>query len=134
MLQCEKCRLGTDGMSLGLCPLVLTKRAINLATRRLYSIQKNPEGLVPDKQIEKKPRLSNASKLPATERVHLPPTSEWRTHFSPRNILVRERVSIKNPETAAQVAQSFVPTGSEQKIVIEAYPGRSNSLLIRHTC
>ncbi|KAG2750325.1 S-adenosyl-L-methionine-dependent methyltransferase [Suillus brevipes Sb2] len=36
---------------------------------------------------------------------------------------LKSRISIANPETAALVANSFVPSGSRDKVIVEAYPG-----------
>ncbi|KAH7923740.1 S-adenosyl-L-methionine-dependent methyltransferase [Leucogyrophana mollusca] len=53
----------------------------------------------------------------------LPPASEWRKAFPSGGAAVKDRVSIRNPATAMLVANSFVPPGSEGKVIIEAYPG-----------
>ncbi|KII92368.1 hypothetical protein PLICRDRAFT_695743 [Plicaturopsis crispa FD-325 SS-3] len=54
----------------------------------------------------------------------LPPPEEWRAYFpTSSSISLRDRVSIKNPESAARVAHSFINTTSHGKTVIEAYPG-----------
>ncbi|KAG9312882.1 S-adenosyl-L-methionine-dependent methyltransferase [Chiua virens] len=37
--------------------------------------------------------------------------------------LVKHHVSLRNPETAAQVADAFVPPGTKDKVIIEAFPG-----------
>ncbi|KAF8902639.1 ribosomal RNA adenine dimethylase-domain-containing protein [Mucidula mucida] len=54
--------------------------------------------------------------------VALPPPEEWGskwryTHGS------SHRVSVANPKTAAKIAEAFVPKGSKDKIIIEAYAG-----------
>jgi transcription factor 1 len=41
---------------------------------------------------------------------------------------LKSRISIANPETAALVADSFVPGGSRDKVIIEAYPGEDTNI------
>lgn len=52
----------------------------------------------------------------------LPPIMEWRKHFT-STLESNHRISIRNPETAAAMADAFVPEGSHGKVVIEAFPG-----------
>lgn len=63
----------------------------------------------------------------------LPPPAEWRSLFASHTNFSKERVSVCNPETAARIAESFLcgesPTAGEGKIIIEAFPGKSFSLL-----
>lgn len=37
--------------------------------------------------------------------------------------LVKHHVCLRNSETAAKVAEAFVPAGTKDKVVIEAFPG-----------
>ncbi|KAG5651167.1 hypothetical protein H0H81_009631 [Sphagnurus paluster] len=61
--------------------------------------------------------------LSSTEsKRDLPPESEWRKYFPPV-LRVNHRVSIRNAETAAKLADAFIPEGSEGKVIIEAFPG-----------
>lgn len=55
----------------------------------------------------------------------LPEQSEWRTVFNPAQVGVRERISIRNPDTAALLAKNFLSWTKvkEPRIVIEAFPG-----------
>ncbi|KAF5393355.1 hypothetical protein D9757_000545 [Collybiopsis confluens] len=55
------------------------------------------------------------------DKTNLPPREDWREIFS--WVPVNDRVSISNAETAALVAESFVPEGSKDQVVIEAFPG-----------
>jgi transcription factor 1 len=59
--------------------------------------------------------------------LSLPDPGHWGTHFPSRAINVRERVSIRNPQTAAELVNAFLNSDdtrtSEPKVVIEAYPG-----------
>ncbi|TFK74052.1 S-adenosyl-L-methionine-dependent methyltransferase [Pluteus cervinus] len=56
-----------------------------------------------------------------TPEARLPPIDTWRKLFP--STTVHQRVSIRNPETAQSVANAFIPEGSRDKVVIEAYPG-----------
>ncbi|OSX66405.1 hypothetical protein POSPLADRAFT_1177873 [Postia placenta MAD-698-R-SB12] len=57
----------------------------------------------------------------------LPPLSEWKTLFGSSATIVRDRVSVKSPETARSIVQSFVsgqsPAAGQGKIIVEAFPG-----------
>ncbi|KAJ7072347.1 S-adenosyl-L-methionine-dependent methyltransferase [Mycena amicta] len=53
----------------------------------------------------------------------LPAHALWRQTFPTNSRFVLHRVSLANPNTAALVANAFVPKGSRDKIVIEAFPG-----------
>jgi hypothetical protein len=55
-------------------------------------------------------------------KVDLPPITEWRKHF-PSTLETNHRVSIRNPDTAAIMADAFVPEGSKDKVIIESFPG-----------
>ena len=54
--------------------------------------------------------------------LHLPPEDQWRKIF-PLTSLVSHRTSLKNQDTANAIADAFVPKGSRDKVIIEAYPG-----------
>ncbi|RDB16929.1 Mitochondrial transcription factor 1 [Hypsizygus marmoreus] len=56
------------------------------------------------------------------EKVHLPPEHEWRKHF-PLYVSVNHRVSIRHAPTAKKIAEAFVPEGSKDKVIVEAFPG-----------
>ncbi|KAH7914119.1 S-adenosyl-L-methionine-dependent methyltransferase [Hygrophoropsis aurantiaca] len=85
------------------------------------------EGEPPKVRAPKRTVLSASS--PSTpvynpgNKLELPPASEWRRIFPSSPAAVKDRISIRNPETAALIADSFVPAGSEGKVIIEAYPG-----------
>ncbi|KAH8083761.1 S-adenosyl-L-methionine-dependent methyltransferase [Cristinia sonorae] len=57
----------------------------------------------------------------------LPPLDEWRTTFSPHTVAERDRVSIRNPESALTLANSYLSDKSiaagDEKVIIEAFPG-----------
>lgn len=66
--------------------------------------------------------LNHYSTLPP-----LPPIDKWLSHFSFAPPAVRDRVSIRVPESAIRVAHSFInskrtSTGNP-KVIIEAFPG-----------
>jgi transcription factor 1 len=68
--------------------------------------------------------LKHYSSLPP-----LPPLGDWLSHFPYAPIVVRDRISIRDPLSAIHVAHSFVDakktsTGNP-KTVIEAFPGAS---------
>jgi hypothetical protein len=57
----------------------------------------------------------------------LPPVDEWLSHFPYAPPVVRDRISIRIPESAIRVAHSFMnskrtSTGNP-KVIIEAFPG-----------
>ncbi|TFY70882.1 hypothetical protein EVG20_g2110 [Dentipellis fragilis] len=63
----------------------------------------------------------------AAHSALLPPLDEWRTYFHTTPSAARDRISIRNPESASQVARGFL-TGkrtrtNQPKIVVEAFPG-----------
>lgn len=41
---------------------------------------------------------------------------------------VKHHVCLRNSETAAKVAEAFVPAGTKDKVIIEAFPGTTNFL------
>jgi hypothetical protein len=66
--------------------------------------------------------LSHYSSLPL-----LPPIDKWLSHFTYTSPVVRDRISIRTPESAIRVAQSFISskktsTGNP-KVIVEAFPG-----------
>ena len=54
--------------------------------------------------------------------LHLPPEDQWRKIF-PLTSLVSHRTSVKSLDTANAIADAFVPKGSKDKVIVEAYPG-----------
>ncbi|KAG1807691.1 S-adenosyl-L-methionine-dependent methyltransferase [Suillus subaureus] len=71
----------------------------------------------------RKPKTRKANIPLPINRFDLPPRSKWRNYFPTSGMAFKSRISIANPETAALVAESFVPSGSRDKVIIEAYPG-----------
>lgn len=87
-----------------------------------------PDGVTPAPapKIPRKGRQPTIPKVPPTDpnkRLNLPDPEEWRSFFPPQKY--RDRISVSNPDTAARLADAFVPAGSRDKVVIEAFPGES---------
>ncbi|KAG0700711.1 S-adenosyl-L-methionine-dependent methyltransferase, partial [Suillus ampliporus] len=126
----------------------LLRRPFSTSIRCPYRIKNIPEDIVENasttqprkggrpKDIQGiediKPKASKAVRKPKARkgnislpvnRLDLPPRSEWRNYFPTGGMTLKNRISIANPETAALVADSFVPSGSRNKVIIEAYPG-----------
>ncbi|KAK7692605.1 hypothetical protein QCA50_004237 [Cerrena zonata] len=57
----------------------------------------------------------------------LPPEDEWRTRFPSSVVAVRDRVSVRVPDTASLLAEGFLEGKSiaagDNKVIIEVYPG-----------
>jgi hypothetical protein len=66
--------------------------------------------------------LAHYSSLPP-----LPPTKDWVSHFSFTSTHLRDRVSIRTPESAINVAHSFIDSkktfAGSPKVIVEAFPG-----------
>jgi hypothetical protein len=60
--------------------------------------------------------------LPKVVGWDLPPLNLWRKYF-PLDKSSLHRSVIRNPDTAAMLADAFVPEGSKDKIIIDACPG-----------
>ena len=58
----------------------------------------------------------------------LPPEYEWRSRFPYTAVAVRDRISVRNPDTASILAEGFLTKKSiaagKNKVIIEAYPGK----------
>ncbi|KAF8658323.1 hypothetical protein AX16_002091 [Volvariella volvacea WC 439] len=52
----------------------------------------------------------------------LPSVDEWKKYI-PVTHATKFRVSLRKPETADMVAEAFVPNGSRDKVIVEAFPG-----------
>jgi len=64
------------------------------------------------------------------DKTQLPPRDEWRAHFATNGELMK-RYTLRNPETARKLAETLVPEGSKDKIIIEANPGSQRRTLFR---
>ena len=65
-------------------------------------------------------RLKNAPIFPPG--WDLPPLDEWRSYFPVSKDTLAKAV-VRKPESAALMAEAFVPEGSRDKIIIDASPG-----------
>lgn len=126
----------------------LLRRAFSTSIRCSYRTKDIPEDIVANtlattqqskrgrpKNIQdngEKPKVDRRRRksvsLPVN-RLDLPPPSQWIDYFPTGGIALKGRISLANPETAALVADSFVPNGSRDKVIIEAYPGEDTSIL-----
>ncbi|EAU91159.1 hypothetical protein CC1G_03327 [Coprinopsis cinerea okayama7 len=57
--------------------------------------------------------------------VNLPAPEKWAESFNVKLSTkpLSGRISVSNPETADKLANAFVPEGSKDKVIVEAYPG-----------
>ena len=80
-----------------------------------------------EKEKEKEAKRGKASLrpgevLPEVPAGELPPIDLWRKYFLTEKAS-SQRCVVRKPETAAMLADIFVPEGSKDKIIIEASPG-----------
>lgn len=57
------------------------------------------------------------------DRLELPPIQEWRSAFGPIQGDLKGRIVVHNAQSAAAMAEGFVPAGCKDQVVIEAFPG-----------
>ncbi|PPQ99759.1 hypothetical protein CVT24_009662 [Panaeolus cyanescens] len=67
-------------------------------------------------------QIQSEDYVPDMNKLELPPIDDWRPHF-PWSKEIAMRASVRNPDTAAMLAEAFLPKGSKDKVVIEANPG-----------
>jgi mitochondrial transcription factor 1 len=79
-------------------------------------------------KVDRRRRAKNKLSLPA-DRLELPPLLQWLDYFPTGGMALKGRISIANPDTAALVADSFVPHGSRDKVIVEAYPGEDTDII-----
>jgi hypothetical protein len=53
----------------------------------------------------------------------LPAQEEWKKIFHSQGPQLRDRVYVRNPVTAAELADAFVPEGERDRVIVEAFPG-----------
>jgi hypothetical protein len=75
--------------------------------------------------------LNRYSSLPP-----LPPIEKWLSHFPYSSVSLRDRISLRTPETAISVAHSFInskktSTGNP-KVIVEAFPGVRCLKVLKH--
>lgn len=78
----------------------------------------------PTRVVRKRIKKIEAPVLPG-ERLVLPEQDLWRGLFPP--IKNKDRISLSNPATAAAIAEAYVPAGSRDQVIIEAFPGELKS-------
>jgi hypothetical protein len=100
---------------------------LSMSARSLISLTRNFTTTCPHRYKAKAPvspsKASRRVGRSPDSKIDLPPISHWDTCFPQKNSAIRDRVSVRNPKTAAAIAESFVPKGSCAKIVLEAFPG-----------
>lgn len=108
--------------------------------RRSRAVKVKPPSSEDDSASSKLGRPAHATEeykagtLPKLPFGELPPPEDWRKYFPLSFGVGGQRVSLSNAETAAKVAESFVPAGSKDKVIIEAFPGMSSSNLHLWNC
>ncbi|KDR75021.1 hypothetical protein GALMADRAFT_98120 [Galerina marginata CBS 339.88] len=110
----ELSRSITPSPSFPRCRFAAKLRKTRLPTRA----KAIPESSVPGGEAPVASVIDDAQ----SSKLHLPPMEQWRTVF-PDKKEAGKRSSIRNPATAKLLAESFVPAGSKDKIIIEASPG-----------
>jgi hypothetical protein len=84
--------------------------------------------LIADSNVSTSPQAPNDATQDGPPNFHLPPIDKWRKTF-PLTQFATHRISLKNRDTANAVANAFVPRGSKDKVIVEAYPGNSMCFL-----
>lgn len=104
-------------------PIRCPKLSFTSSACRAYRTKKIPEQEGSERVPKPVKRIAGRMELPTDpkERIDLPDPQEWRAFFPPQKC--RDRISISNPDTAATLAEAFVPEGSRDKVIIEAFPG-----------
>lgn len=67
-------------------------------------------------------KLSKKEKEDKDYGTDLPPREDWIDLF-PYSAETKARYTVVNPELCKQLAETFVPEGSKDKIIMEAFPG-----------
>lgn len=115
---------------------LLKARSIQVRTAARTAATRPPASLKDDtprrgRSARKEPELI----VPSTDTLELPPIDNWRSYFAVHQLVVRDRVSVRNPELADKLAYSFLDnphtSSDEPKTVVEAFPGPSFSLFLR---
>jgi len=57
------------------------------------------------------------------DKFHLPAEHEWRVAFPTTGAAFKHRVLLRNHESAARVAEAFIPAGCKDKVIVEAFAG-----------
>ena len=109
--------------------IVVAEGAPALSTLSEGQINKDPKPKKKEKKKETekvlkrgKASLRPGEVLPEVPAGELPPINLWRKYFLTEKAS-GQRCAVRKPETAAMLADIFVPEGSKDKIIIEASPG-----------
>ncbi len=78
--------------------------------------------LIADSNVSTSPPTLRDATQDEPPNLHLPPIEKWRKTF-PLTQFATHRISLKNRDTANAIADAFVPPGSKDKVIVEAYPG-----------
>ncbi|KAG6337090.1 hypothetical protein ID866_2001 [Astraeus odoratus] len=98
----------------------------NIRSRVVKRTTPSPTGVVDSGSItipsrprrkQRKPTYTSANKF------YLPADCDWGAAFPTAGSIFSNRVSLRNPEAAALVADAFIPDGCKDKVVVEAFPG-----------
>jgi hypothetical protein len=110
----------------GLCRQRLLRTAFTNNSCRYLSKSSLKPSKAGSRDVKAKARgkasLQPGEVLPEVPAGDLPPIDMWRKYF-PIEKASGHRCSVRRPETAAMLADAFVPDGSKDKIIIEASPG-----------
>lgn len=97
-------------------PLVPALKSVNVA------LNEASEPVAPQHGDSLATSLNHYFSLPP-----LPPTEEWLSYFSCASPASRDRVSIRAPASAINIARSFInskkTSTNKPKVVVEAFPG-----------
>ena len=75
--------------------------------------------IIPSRTNRRHRRLTYVS----ANKFHLPAEHDWRAAFPTTGAAFKNRVSLRNYESAMRVAEAFVPAGCRDKVIVEAFPG-----------
>ncbi|KAI6046169.1 ribosomal RNA adenine dimethylase-domain-containing protein [Pisolithus marmoratus] len=99
---------------------------------RPYSVKKNRADTSPSRDdtesivIRSKTRSPQRKRKPtysSDNKFNLPAQEDWVAAFPTAGTTFSNRVFLRNLQSAALVADAFVPTGSKDKVIVEAFPG-----------
>ncbi|KAI6169297.1 S-adenosyl-L-methionine-dependent methyltransferase [Pisolithus thermaeus] len=101
-------------------------RTAAASTIRRYSIKSPPKADVDSIVIRSKtrsPQRKRKATYTSDNKFHLPAQEDWVAAFPTAGATFSSRVFLRNAQSAAVVADAFVPAGSKDKVIIEAFPG-----------
>lgn len=101
-------------------------RAATAFTIRRYSVKSPPKADVDSIVIRsnmRSPQRRRKATYTSDNKFHLPAQEDWVAAFPTAGTTFSSRVFLRNLQSAALVADAFVPAGSKDKVIIEAFPG-----------